>query len=324
MVNMMRVVIDVLFVFLANAGSGHAKQNESTLPTCGDDPEWKRGDQKENTCKSISKMKAPRINKICIGTLSRWKVKCDLTCGRCCEDEPPTSDLFFLVNKTREEKCAWLTEGITSTWNRRRKQCQRKEVSDLCPKTCGVCGENNFSYRFSNSEGTNLPCSWIKGRSKREAYCEGETNVECKRSCGFKNLSKREKVKRINDRFPCETKTKELGVDINPILFQGVGDDYSDSCELQTHQNYICNYKELTQITVDECGSSGGTLHKLSGSDSCEENHDDSMASTQRNTIYEDIFICLCPTCDVTAAVDGLMKFESFSRCGLDNLDLVV
>jgi len=261
--------------------------------------------------------------------------KCDLSCGRCCEDEPIKSKLSFTINGNAR-KCDWLSKKT----ERAQKHCKKSPVYVLCPKTCGVCCEDDYSYKLVLKTGqvTKNKCSFIT-KKRQKKFCKGPKNrknaVNCRGSCGCKNLSGRKQVPQMRDRFPCETKIKELRATLNPILLQGVTDDYSDSCKGKSsseesgwrERQLNCNYKDLVKNADKKCNKVGGILYELTGSGVCTKSDGkptETMNLLTETTSYFGIQMCIPPKCDVQEITKGLMKHERFSRgCGLTDLYLL-
>jgi len=262
--------------------------------------------------------------------------KCDLSCGRCCKDEPPTSKLSFTING-KAQKCDWLSKNI----ERARKHCKKKPVYVQCPKTCGVCCEDNYSYNLVTKDGeeTERKCSFVTTAKLRKKFCKGPKNKKnaenCGGSCSCKNLSGRKQVPQLGDRFPCETQIKEMRAPLNRMLLQEIGDNYNDSCKREggnqspgMKERFVsCDYKDLTKNIEKKCNNAGGDLYELKGRGVCTEadgKPKETLDLITDDTSYNGIHMCIPPKCDIQEITKGLKKHERFSRgCGLIELYLL-
>jgi len=220
--------------------------DEARAPLCGDDNDSRR-------CRWVGSKKN-RLNKYCsLKNVNRNWEKCNLSCNRCCEDEPPSTPLSFTINGS-EKKCDWLSKSL----KRRQKFCKKESVSLLCPKSCGVCCEDDYSYRFKLASGVKKTCSFIT-KKRRKEFCTGKWKKNkkyCHASCGCEDLSGRGQVIQL-PRSQCDTQTRELIVALNPLLLPGVADDFRDSCKKISSKNslgwtesqYDCNYNSVTKPT---------------------------------------------------------------------------
>lgn len=80
--------------------------------------------------------------------------------------------------------------NIGATQARRSRLCKINEVQTNCPITCGLCCEDDETFRFTINSGKIKPCSWIgKAVNRKQKYCNlfrGQTLIKeaCPVTCG--------------------------------------------------------------------------------------------------------------------------------------------
>ncbi len=89
------------------------------------------GDELPFFCKWAKRGKAG----FACGTLGVLASHCPVTCGTCSEYKCADSKATFFLNK-RERSCSFIENASEE---KRNKMCSRKEISDTCRATCGIC-----------------------------------------------------------------------------------------------------------------------------------------------------------------------------------------
>jgi len=104
----------------------------------------------------------------------------------------------YLYKDDPEKTCKW----IQKVEKRRTRLCQNLDVHTECPKSCGVCCEDDFNYEFTIREGNEAQkdCSWLakQDEAQRNFYCgdNGDENYSkwqngymirdaCRSTCGI-------------------------------------------------------------------------------------------------------------------------------------------
>lgn len=96
------------------------------------------------------------------------------------EDAPCADDPTFFKANNPKKNCEWLGEKE----ERRYEKCGKFEYRDACPVTCGICCEDDDTWKFYNNLGVEKSCKWLAGKAKRIAkYCDTQVMEICKKSC---------------------------------------------------------------------------------------------------------------------------------------------
>ena len=109
-------------------------------------------------------------------------------------NKPPDPDTCVddpnFYHKTADMTCL----KIGSRNKRREKRCKDTKVQGACPRTCGLCCEDNPKFRFLNRS-QNRNCRWLSDGppSRPEKYCDENDNdgrkikENCVKTCDYCN-----------------------------------------------------------------------------------------------------------------------------------------
>lgn len=93
------------------------------------------------------------------------------------------NDKSFVVNNKLKKNCGFVVRKP----KRRTKLCQRGNVRDACPSSCGIdgCCADSSAFLLKNKNDKMKSCRWVNKRKMRKAlYCErARVKSECISTC---------------------------------------------------------------------------------------------------------------------------------------------
>jgi len=102
---------------------------------------------------------------------------CPVACDRCQNNVTPAPSPSTPVC-LNDDTWNWFdTDVVTCKWirnkeARRKKFCPKASVLESCPQSCGICCEDDPSYKFKVND-KNRSCSWVGDKNIRKSkYCD--------------------------------------------------------------------------------------------------------------------------------------------------------
>jgi len=146
---------------------------------------------KERDCEFFGKSLERRLL-YCNSNTNGVRDHCARTCQKCSKEAPFPSaapSMAPTVTCVNNPAFSWLEADKTCEWidkkgSRRIVYCQNKSVWQNCPIVCGVCCEDDPSFRFHINEYT-YSCGWVEQTQTMITYCNNDSGVfeACPKLC---------------------------------------------------------------------------------------------------------------------------------------------